>query len=252
MNYKQNVLVILLVVSGLTPFLARAELDFPTSFRVYSQDGFSVMQGDCQSKGSSTIDCKIIQILFSLKTEEEAESELQEGLKALNSAKQTDLKKSLDVCATFSQKLEKAQSEVEPRKRPNVEMESRGVVEMCKCAKLEKTELVGCLKGWMTADVRSRVSECKMAMINDFNLTFSKVGNKWISNPGPKGICDVVNVATIEKHESNSWLLVKFTQVRVSKSDGKLCEALEVNKPAIYSWKFSTGTSFMPCKGLKI
>ncbi len=70
---------------------------------------------------------------------------------------------------------------------------------------------------------------------------------KWISNPGPQGLCNVVTVKTLEA-PGEGYTLWKFTQVTVSVDvdtkrnnlGDQICGGIELNKPVIYSWDIPT------------
>lgn len=69
-----------------------------------------------------------------------------------------------------------------------------------------------------------------------FSAEFDRVGpDKWISNPGPQGLCNVVTVQTLER-EPNEPLLWTFTSSRVTADKDKPCDELKPTR-SVYSWK---------------
>jgi len=77
------------------------------------------------------------------------------------------------------------------------------------------------LKLWHAETVFERISE-----------------NKWVANPGPQGLCNVIRIQTLENTKEYP-MLWKFSEVTVSTdTDSPLCEGLDkdLNKPIVYSW----------------
>lgn len=91
---------------------------------------------------------------------------------------------------------------------------------------------------------------CKVRT-NTFEREFTRTPGrkKWISNPGPEGICDAVTVIVIEAEESG--YLWTYTQTRVTAdTTSELCKGFEFNVPVVYSWK-ALETVFADCKSIK-
>jgi hypothetical protein len=88
--------------------------------------------------------------------------------------------------------------------------------------------------------------------ISQAKLTFSKAGkHRWVYNPGPEGLCKVVQVGVLEVEHTALW---KYTTTSVSAdTDGQLCGTLKnsLNKPEVYSWD-APGTVATSCKFLDI
>lgn len=84
---------------------------------------------------------------------------------------------------------------------------------------------------------------------NEFDATFRRLTkNKWVSNPGAGGLCNVVTVMTLENmpEYDNLW---KFTQVVASSDNDGLCKGIQTNTPAIYVWDAPTELA-LKCKYL--
>jgi hypothetical protein len=87
---------------------------------------------------------------------------------------------------------------------------------------------------------------------NTFSADLRRVGRerKWISGTEPSGMCSAVNVTVIEIDPSDKAGFYKwtFTQTRVSADTSTdFCKDLEVNVPAIFSWK-APERSLMDCR----
>jgi len=82
---------------------------------------------------------------------------------------------------------------------------------------------------------------CKVSV--DFEGTkanFKKVAkNKWVSNEGPRGLCDETVLIVLE--HAGDGILWTYIQTRTyANQDNESCRALEVNKPLVYDWKEKT------------
>lgn len=106
-----------------------------------------------------------------------------------------------------------------------------------------------CIRDTVIKDMTDSSRDCLIAT-NQFTVQFKRVNKfKWVSNEGPKGICNIVNVTTIERDKSSEYLW-NFTQVRAdADKEGIMCKDLEINNPIKYSSHF--GTSFkMECPAI--
>lgn len=77
--------------------------------------------------------------------------------------------------------------------------------------------------------------------------------NQWIFNPGPQGLCNVVNVAVLER-DPKYQALWRYTVTEVSAdSSSALCKGLgnALNRPEVYSWD-APDTIVPGCKYLKV
>ena len=71
-----------------------------------------------------------------------------------------------------------------------------------------------------------------------FSLDCEKIGaKKWLSNPGPGGICQIVKIYELEG-DGSFWNLTE-TRVTAGETKGPLCEGVteELNKPTLWTWK---------------
>jgi hypothetical protein len=76
---------------------------------------------------------------------------------------------------------------------------------------------------------------CRISL-KEFDLTFQRISkNRWGSNPGPVGICNVIRVTILENMKEHD-LLWKITETTVSSDNDGLCEGIQSDKPTIYSW----------------
>ena len=208
------------------------------------------MDADCEKKLDGSIECQFVQMMFQIKDEKETTEELTEFRATFSKASAKETERTLVSCSDVKKYFETLKREVSSEKVAALDSQMKKSVDLCKCKMSVSPK--SCLETWYENSIKNSLHECRLPMVNPFTLSFKKVGNKWISNPGPQGICDVVSVGTLEQHDPKDWVLVKFTQIRVSKSDDKLCEHLELWKPAVFSWKPGGLAARMPCNGLQL
>jgi hypothetical protein len=109
----------------------------------------------------------------------------------------------------------------------------RVIPDFCKDPTWENYEEV--FKGMLM--IRART--CKVWSMTDSETTvFNKVKpNKWISNSGPTGICNVVILRELEHDPDNKWQWT-YKQTRTYVDEGNdLCAHIEVGKPRTFSWE---------------
>lgn len=89
-----------------------------------------------------------------------------------------------------------------------------------------------CFSNAMMKFAEMKEKTCKV-VLNSFSIRFKKISkDKWLSNPGPEGLCNLVNVGTLEAvgDSGYSW---KYTQIRVASDKGEHCK-FDLNKPTVY------------------
>jgi hypothetical protein len=94
---------------------------------------------------------------------------------------------------------------------------------------------------------------CKIS-VSQGELTLTRSGTRrWISNPGPQGLCNVVTIAILESDPAHPALwMYKVTTVSAD-TEQPLCKGLknDLNKPQTYSW--DAPETFAPgCKYLEM
>lgn len=86
---------------------------------------------------------------------------------------------------------------------------------------------------------------------NTFDFHFTRVSkNKWLYNPGPTGLCNVVRIATLENSDENleRWT---FTQTTVTADNKPACKQwVDVGNTTIASWDAPNAFKF-DCKYIK-
>lgn len=107
-----------------------------------------------------------------------------------------------------------------------------------------------CVRNVLNAITESEKNSCNIRS-NVFTLEFKRTAsNKWISNPGPTGICDRVKVVTIE-HEPDNTTLWRYSQtIAASKSNDPICKHFTAGFTTIFSWQ-AVRESQIDCKVVK-
>lgn len=115
---------------------------------------------------------------------------------------------------------------------------------LCDCQK--STDAKTCLEKFAADSASMKAETCKIN-IGSFEATFRKIGpGKYMNNPGPRGICKVVNVMNIEKIDDYGW---EYRQSRASIDKSiEICKAFEVGVTTIYRTALGGGTFKPRCK----
>lgn len=212
----------------------------PHFLRLAKANGNDIIKMECTGQAEfSVIDCKFTQIYIIRKTEAELTEEKQK--RNLEYSKMTNIqfeetKKSFGLEKLTKERLALLDSLTPEKKKYTEKMFSlmRNV-----SASKNKTALINALNEWMELEDR-----CCTIRSNSWEDQFQRTSQfKWVSNPGPQGLCNVVRVSTLESND-DYYLLWKYTNVTVSVDFDKnrndlfdrLCEGIEINKPVIYSW----------------
>jgi len=114
---------------------------------------------------------------------------------------------------------------------------------------IEKANNVSDVKGILRKFYDVQENTCKLKLWHA-ETTFKRISeNKWVANPGPQGLCNVIRIQTLENTKEYP-MLWKFSEVTVSTdTDSPLCEGLDkgLNKPIVYSWDAPKSMKF-DCK----
>jgi hypothetical protein len=101
-----------------------------------------------------------------------------------------------------------------------------------------------CLLEFMRSTLEKKTKTCKITT-NYFTKDFDRVSkSKWLSNPGPRGLCNLVIVTTLErKDESNPYSIV-YKQTKVDGDTDDLCSSNQFHRPYIFSYKYPQNIKF--------
>jgi hypothetical protein len=241
--------VAVISVASHTSLLGAAEpktLSPPSFLYLPSQNDNSALSMDCDGQPPfSTLHCSFTQVTVSRSSQ--TEEKRQSFVKDLSSAPWTELQKTLaEMCPKLDGRAPemlmpdpgsaKAASRAELISRARPLCACKDVT----CARAEFATFFGGLE-------RDQCAVWTNAFERDF--TRAPGERKWVSNPGPQGLCNVVDVVVIESDESG-WLWT-YTQTRVTLDrSNKLCESKEPNLKMVYS-SHAVDTGFAKCSSIK-
>ncbi len=227
----------------------------PHFFNLGKANGNDVLKMECQGQGDeySNIDCEFTQVLIIKKTEseiaEEREKRKQEYPK-ITDKEFNETKKNLGLDKITKERRTLLDSLTPEKKKYTEKVFS--FMQNINGSK-NKAELIKALEEFSEFEDR-----CCTIRINTWKEQFQKTSQfKWIANPGPQGLCNVVRISTLESNDDN-YLLWKYTNVTVSvdydkkRNDffDKWCAGIELNKPVIYSWDIPS-ESILDCQCIK-
>jgi phosphatidate phosphatase PAH1 len=216
----------------------------PKFLNLGKANGNDIIKMDCESDDPNfnSINCEFTQILILKKTDAEL-TEAREKRKS-EFAKVT-AKEIEETKKQTSQKMTEEQhtllNSLTPEKK-KYSNKARAMIEDVNKSK-SRAEVIHIMDNYEEFE-----NKCCTVHINTWKNEFRRISQfKWLSNPGPRGFCNVVKVATLEAQE-DSYALWKFTEVTVSvdvdkKRDNmidKWCGGIELNKPVTYSWNIPT------------
>jgi hypothetical protein len=218
--------------------------DYPSTIKIWSVDGFSVMNGGCKKLSSNSIECQFYQLNFSVDDENHIAKEIayqRESLQKQPLPSPAELKKQFQICGNgknFTDYIIDEKPPIEKEKVLNAQVAE--IENMCKCQ--SAADPWSCLQANSIRKIKESLNTCRLSPFGReiFSLKFKRVGDKWVSNSGPQGLCDVIKVITLEKEsEKYGWEILTFTQVVVSSGKGSLCPTKsDLFKPLVFSWKY--------------
>jgi hypothetical protein len=132
-----------------------------------------------------------------------------------------------------------------PEKRAAVDQVSSLFGAVCGCRE------VSCLRATMGKVIDDEADTCKVWTYH-FTLEFDRVigERKWISNPGPQGLCNMVTAVVIEEDRDHPFLWT-YTQKRITVDrSGEFCKNLDPEQTMVNSWN-TPSSILMNCKKIE-
>lgn len=230
-------------------------INAPQFFNLGKANGNDILKMECQGQGDeySNIDCEFTQLLIIKKTEselaEEREKRKQEYSKITNK-EFNEAKKNLKLGEITKERRTLLDSLTPEKKKYTEKLFS--LMENIRKSK-NKAELIKALEEFSEFE-----DKCCTIRINTWKEQFQRTSQfKWIANPGPQGLWNVVRISTLETNY-DYYLSWKYTNVTVSADCDKkrnnffdkICNEIELNKPVIYSWDIPT-ESILDCQCIK-
>lgn len=208
----------------------------PISFRsLTNPDGQkSALSGECTgTTASDEIVCTFTQVMVSHVVDPaDLPVKLAEARRDWAKEKATELDQIKEGCA----ELVSEQYRVELAKLPEPDKSrAERAIKLCEDPTEEK------MWSFIEQGIREEARTCRVWTHSNGPYTFRRIAaNRWLSNEGPTGICNVVNVMVLE-HEPEYPNLWTYTQTRTyADKEGELCSAIELNKPLVFDWRDHT------------
>jgi hypothetical protein len=190
-------------------------------------------------------------------TVDEQNKYLEEQIKNLS---HEELAKEIDtICAAADNWVKESSRPMANERKPYYQWRIESKKKICACRMQNKDIVRQCLIDSMTYADKDEPKPCEFSTIT-FSARFKRVSDKkWIYNPGPTGICNLVTVITLEgesarlvtTEDRNLWT---YTQTRVSSDkEPQICAgfASQLNKPSVFTWK-EISTIALNCKSVKL
>lgn len=226
----------------------------PQFFNLGKANGNDILKMECQGQGDeySNIDYDFTQVSVIKKTESELAAEREKRKQEYSKITDKEFKEGKKK---FKPEISKERrillDSLTPEKKKYVDKLSSFLENMDRSK--NKAELIKALE-----EASEFEDRCCSIRINTWKEQFQRTSQfKWISNPGPQGLWNVVRISTLESNDDN-YLLWKYTYVTVSADCDKkrnnlfdkICAEIELNKPVIYSWDIPTD-SISDCQCIK-
>jgi len=219
----------------------------PQFFHLGRTNGNDVIKMECEGQPPNyiDIDCQFTQVSVFKKTPAELAEAKKQRQKDYDKMTPKDFNDTKNSFKNIKKELTKERQALLNSMTPEKKLYSKRFVdsfEAMSSAK-NKEELIKMMEDNYALD-----DKCCEIRIHTWKNQFKRISQlKWLSNPGPEGLCNVVRVFTLEANDDN-YLLWKYTEVAVSvdvdkkRNDlgDKICGEIELNKPAVYSWDIPT------------
>jgi hypothetical protein len=197
---------------------------------------------ECESDANySTLDCRVTSL--SLKKQEQVD------LGELDRQSDTDF---ATLKNTFSKEPQAAIAERLQRSTPEQGEALRNYAAVAN--EVHNADTRPKLKSALAKLVEIQRNTCEISIWSS-RTKFDRVGTsrRWMSNPGPQGLCNVVTVSTLGPEDNHPGLW-RFTTITVSAdTSSPACAFYKplINKPEVYSWD-APDTIAAACKYLKL
>jgi hypothetical protein len=206
----------------------------PRFFNLASPTDNSWLSMTCRPAPTlNTIACDFVQLSIRQKSDAdvtEAVAKAREEMRA--HPEELAAAKVAKMCAEGKKNAASRPEPETPARKMGLAIERARFEALCSCP----DEDDACRHEAFAALVEHNERICKVQAY-EFDAEFTRAGpHKWVHNPGPTGLCNVVKVIVIESDETGS--LWRYTQTRLSADEGELCSVLKdgINVPLRYAW----------------
>lgn len=240
--------ILVLLLFAATPVFAETEskdITEPPYFDFMGSIGNnSAMSMKCYGEAPfQELDCAFTQVMISATSAKDLAERKAEVIKDLDKVQQNDIK-------SMKKGLSSADMEKLQGRMKNATPEQQAYVQdlMPILKALTSSNDKVSLKKVILDQQDMEGATCSITL-NTFDLHFSRISkNKWLSNPGPAGLCNVVRVSTLENLEDhpNLWT---FTQTTVTADKDATCQNwIDVGATFVASWDSPRAFKFGQCK----
>lgn len=189
------------------------------------------------------IDCSFTQVMISATSAKDLADRKAEVIKELDKVQQKEIQSmNKGLSATDIEKLQGRMKHATPEQQAY----AQDLIPILKALTSSNDKVS--LKKVILDQQDMEGATCSITL-NTFDLHFSRISkNKWLSNPGPVGLCNVVRVSTLENLEDhpNLWF---FTQTTVTADKDPTCKKwVEVGATMVTSWDSPKAFKFGQCK----
>lgn len=207
-----------------------------------------VLKLDCSDHASTTeVTCKEILITINRMSEKE-KTDADKGLDDIDKVSDADFQKTNGIFTPES--LDKMKRRLQ---RSTQEQAAYSAVLLASLTKLDGARDRAAFKSTGRTMNAMEADTCNIRTYTGAT-TYERVSPyRWISNPGPRGICDVVTVAVLESTKQYPGLWKQTVTTLSANTDLKSCEFYKdsLNKPTVYSWDYPQETA-PSCKYLRV
>jgi len=242
----KNLLIMLLLAA--TPAYAETDakdITDPPHFNLMGSIGNnSAMTMKCYGEAPfQEIDCAFTQVMISATSAKDLADRKVEAIKELEKVQQKEIQSlKKELSATDMEKFQTRMKNATPEQQAY----AQDLLSVIKAITSSKDKVS--LKKALLDQQDIEGATCSIAL-NTFDLHFSRISkNKWLYNPGPAGLCNVVRVSTLENSETYPELWT-YTQSTVTADKDPVCQKwVEVGATMVTSWDSPKAFRFGQCK----
>lgn len=247
--------LLLLVALSLSSFTPQAQTERKSSeqmppryFTVGTFSSDTTLKFDCELITTTEVACDVLMVAVRRMTDDQ-KAKAKAELAQLDTASDLDIQNAIKTFAAFDAKtLQRRRSQATPAQAAYL-ADFLTAIQAAQAATDRRS-----LKAAIAKMNGLEENSCRISFERIGRPTFQRVGpNRWLSNPGPQGLCNVVTVQILES-SSEHQLLWKLTQTTVSaETERPSCRFLKntLNKPEVYSWDYPKNLS-PGCKYLTV
>ncbi|QWV99099.1 hypothetical protein KP003_07665 [Geomonas nitrogeniifigens] len=189
------------------------------------------------------IDCAFTQVMISATSAKDLAERKVEAIKELEKVQRKEIQElKKELSGTGMEKFQNRMKNATPEQQAY----AQDLVSVIKAITLSKDKTS--LKKALLDQQDIEGSTCSITL-NTFDLHFSRISkNKWLYNPGPTGLCNVVRVSTLENSEAYPELWT-YSQNTVTADKDPVCQKwVEVGATMVTSWDSPKAFKFEQCK----